>query len=77
MPFGRSDWAEMQPLWRARREASGLPSNTSGRHFLPAHQGSTVTLSSLLFHPMWQGLGYMFSTFFYIVYRALRRENAQ
>lgn len=26
---------------------------------LPVHQDSTVTILSLLFHPMWQGLGYV------------------
>ena len=86
MEFQRSEWAEMQPLWSARRVTSCPHSNTSGRCFLLACQGSMVTILeldlasgpsvSLLFHPM-QGLGCVFPVFFNVVRRVLRRECSQ
>lgn len=80
---GRSEGAERQPPWRARRVASSCLRNTRGRCFLPACQGSTVTVLephlawgpsvSLLFHP-WQGLGCVFPVFFNVMHWALHRE---
>lgn len=66
--------------------ASRPHSNTSGRGFLLAHQGSMVTISelnltsvpstSLLFHCLWQGLGCAFPVFFLCVQGSTQKMHS-